>query len=925
MKQHETTLHREHSVAELVAHLAHYLPAQGPIGVFIHHNTLHAFEHLSFEDAVLEAEKLYGAEPYLSEEAFRRDWRRGRILDSEVHHILSQEANAEIVPFLLDRRQLREAMILAERLPMSDDEVTWWKSEGRADSVRLALYNACVKLCLPYVDKRQPEVDRWEQTRPAVNPLLIRLCASYVDQGVSHWPMDGRPNGFLAVVRRLFGDALVVEPIPGLKQEFARQLKSGEDSEITVCRVLEKCSIPPQHWEQCLLKELLELGGWAGLFSRLEQAPDLAPYEQLPCRLMDYLAVRMTLRLCSFQSFRRDPQTRAEVVDREKPLASQLFAALEALGWKREQLDSLNGKLTGKFLEEVKAFHSRERRRVWQLAYELHHQEQVLSALSSFANTKKSAARPGRPEAQIFFCIDEREESIRRHVEEAAPGVETLGAAGFFGVAVDYVGIDDAHCMALCPAVIKPQHAVREVAHAEDKELHSVRVIRRRAWAWVLGQSMRASRTLFLGWFSTAILGLYSLFPLLVRVLAPRRWGQLREWLNARFLPEPRTEVTFMHQTQHDFELHGELQLGFSTQEKADRVGGLLRAAGLTKNFARLVLILGHGSTSLNNPHESAHDCGACGGRNGGPNARLFAAMANRPGVREKLLASGLEIPADTHFIGGCHDTANDGIELFDLDFVPATHRAELETLRGKLEIARSANALERCRRFESARGVDDPAAALRHMEARTEHLAEPRPEWGHGTNAVCFVGRRATTRGLFLDRRCFLVSYDNTQDPGEVFLSRLLSAAGPVCAGISLEYYFSRVDNQRYGCGTKLPHNVTGLIGVMDGFSSDLRTGLPWQMIEIHEPVRILFVIETSVEGMRLALKNAPVVDELVRNRWVRLSTLDPDSGEIHVYRDGDFERYTGKAVLPSVPTSRDWYRGHRDYLGPAILEFAR
>ncbi len=78
------------------------------------------------------------------------------------------------------------------------------------------------------------------------------------------------------------------------------------------------------------------------------------------------------------------------------------------------------------------------------------------------------------------------------------------------------------------------------------------------------------------------------------------------------------------------------------------------------------------------------------------------------------------------------------------------------------------------------------------------------------------------------------------------------MAAVVPVCAGISLEYYFSFVDNDRYGCGTKLPHNVTSLVGVMDGHASDLRTGLPWQMVEIHEPVRILFVVETTPERMR-------------------------------------------------------------------------
>ena len=261
---------------------------------------------------------------------------------------------------------------------------------------------------------------------------------------------------------------------------------------------------------------------------------------------------------------------------------------------------------------------------------------------------------------------------MRRALEEADPEVETFSAAGYFGVAVDYKGIDDPHSASYCPVVIKPQHAVREQPKAEDRDLHEKRRWRRRLMGMLRRSAYTSSRTLMRGWLSTAALGVLSAVPLIGHLLAPRRYAQLRAWMNKAFLPEPRTELTLMRNTAESHSAMTGLLTGFAPAEKAERVASVLMPAGLTRGFARLVVILGHGSTSLNNPHESAHDCGACGGRRGGPNARLFAAMANRAEVRERLRERGIDIPRDTWFVGGYHDTCNDDVELYDLDSVPA-------------------------------------------------------------------------------------------------------------------------------------------------------------------------------------------------------------------------------------------------------------
>jgi uncharacterized protein YbcC (UPF0753/DUF2309 family) len=171
----------------------------------------------------------------------------------------------------------------------------------------------------------------------------------------------------------------------------------------------------------------------------------------------------------------------------------------------------------------------------------------------------------------------------------------------------------------------------------------------------------------------------------------------------------------------------------------------------------------------------------------------------------------------------------------------------------------------------------------------------------------------------LFLDRRAFLVSYDPARDDDGAILARIMAAVVPVVAGISLEYYFSYVDPTGYGCGTKLPHNVTSLLGVMDGAQSDLRTGLPWQMVEIHEPSRLAIVVEAPRDRISRVVAGNRGIERLVRNRWIWLASLDPDSGALWESRASGWVEHSAEHPLPIVTgDSSAWYQGKRGFLPP-------
>jgi uncharacterized protein YbcC (UPF0753/DUF2309 family) len=426
-----------------------------------------------------------------------------------------------------------------------------------------------------------------------------------------------------------------------------------------------------------------------------------------------------------------------------------------------------------------------------------------------------------------------------------------------------------------------------------------------------------AARSPAFGAVLSSFVGVLASVPLVARTLFPRLAARVRAVFGRVIATPPRTRLVLEREPRCAPGATGPHR-GFTLDEMTANAERLLRDIGLIDAFAPLVLLLGHGSGSQNNPHKSAYDCGACGGSSGAPNARGAAQALNNPRVRAALGRRGIRVPDGTWFVGGLHNTCDDSVTLFDLDRVPDARHPDLDRACAEIETGLDRNAHERCRRFLSAPLNQSPAEARRHVEGRSEDLAQVRPELGHATNALAHVGRRERTRGLYLDRRAFLTAYDPTQDDeNATTLARTMAAIFPVCGGINLEYYFSHVDSPGYGCDTKLPHNLASLLGVMDGAASDLRTGLPWQMVEFHEPVRLLIVCETTPKKMTKVLDGNPMGKEMTANGWVQLAVQSPDSNELMVYEDGEFRPYRPQAQgLPVAASSADWYRGCRDHL---------
>lgn len=363
--------------------------------------------------------------------------------------------------------------------------------------------------------------------------------------------------------------------------------------------------------------------------------------------------------------------------------------------------------------------------------------------------------------------------------------------------------------------------------------------------------------------------------------IAPSAADALHERLRRELALTPRGMSTRLQRIT----LHG-----FSVAEQAYGVEAALRLMGFTSGFSRLVVMCSHGSTSDNNPYESALDCGACGGNSGLPNARAFAAMANNQAVRKVLEMRGLKIPSDTHFVAASHDTTRNDVRIVDLEDVPPTHRKDLVRLLEDLNEAGTQAALERGMALERPAARASRRDPQQRARRRSVDWAQVRPEWGLSKNNLLIIGRRELTRPLDLQGRSFLHSYDYRQDFSGKLLETIMTAPLIVAQWINMEHYFSTVDNEVYGSGSKVYHNIVGRVGVMSGATSDLRLGLPAQTVldgpvPYHEPMRLLAVIEAPRVRVESVIATHPGLERLFQNEWVSLVVCEPNEAAFYHY----------------------------------------
>jgi uncharacterized protein len=669
----------------------------------------------------------------------------------------------------------------------------------------------------------------------STHSLLFRVLCSYLDQGISMWSFPIHDKGFLSSIRELERTSFS----GFFSTKRAKKLLQAHTSITDLLKIIVG---DERFYETYIFDQQFSHPGWSGMVATIESNPS-SLLDKKAITLEEIIIFELLLEIDTLD--KKFGENWAPLASRISETPKNLFAAVDY----DEHFEVLS---------------------LWQQAFEWTLYDQVLAGIKQYKPSNEKIT----PSFQGFFCMDDRECSFRRHIEHLDKNAITFGTAAFFNFEFFYQPVEGKFFTKLCPAPMTPKYLIKEEKrkkkHAKDFHYH------------------KRSHSLFFGWIISQTLGFSAALKLFINIFKPTM--------------TPATSASFKHLNQKS-KLHIEntdvneivegLQVGFTVEEMANRVEGLLKSNGLVDNFASIVYLVGHGATSVNNTHYAGYDCGACCGRPSSVNAKVACFAINHPGVREILVQRGISIPDETQFLPALHDTTRDDITFYDVDTLNEVNMELHQQNVIVFEAALDNNAKERSRRFDTIDSTQSLKKVHESIKRRSVSLFEPRPELNHATNAMCFVGRRSLSKHLFLDRRSFMNSFDYTIDPSGDFLAGILGAVAPVGGGINLEYYFSRVDNQKLGAGSKLPHNVMGLIGVANGIDGDLRPGLPSQMIEVHDPIRLLVVVEHFPEKVKYAITKNPATYEWFINEWVKLVVVHPETLELYQFKNGDFQIY--------------------------------
>lgn len=737
----------------------------------------------------------------------------------------------------------------------------------------------------------------WRELEDFVLPIVI----SYFDQGLNRWNLESHKSaGLWQWYLHCVNSSL------NFKASFLPELKSAlqNTSETTlfkdIATVLEFRCPRAEHWFSHLQALILHFKGWSGMIQILEKNPDLYPLVKRKISLVDWVAILVitesAINAQNEKPWWGKPLWNPDPIElRKKTIQShlhkiknhectfyqsflhQLRSHLNLQLGKSEFLSSFTLQssslsVTPSPLEIPTTSDPTWIKSSFPPLNLLEPQETELTSSGSSKSSpftsetvqiKTANEVKSNPHVQVLLCLDDREESIRRAIESINPHYETFGVLGFFGIDVKLKRPGHLISQPHCPPVIQARKIAEEIPPTPHAS----------SWIYTKLKSFlpyfNESHFTFIEPLITILFWpIYAVF-LTMRSLTPQLYSQIRQNFQTDVYLNSASSIHFI--------------TPYTIQEKVSLVAELLGGAGLHEITAPLVIAMGHASTTSNNPFQKSYGCGACSGQSGFSNAKVFSEFANDPTIRAELKHLGIIIHDHVTFLAACHDTSQDHAVYADQNETYLQTHQEKQTLyqqfKNDMKLALQKNKEERWNQFQ--------LPTYQTAQARSADWSQPRPEFGHTGVSLAIFGPRSLTQGLDLKRKAFLMSYEPHLDPTGQHLSYVILNALPVCANINLDYYTSAAFPKAFGAGSKLPLNIVSGLGMMSGSKGDLRVGLSTQMIDRHEPLRLLSLVYCEKAHLEKAISSSPRLQNIIKNNWIHLIRIDPSTLQFEMITD--------------------------------------
>ncbi|MEY3370389.1 MAG: hypothetical protein RLZZ361_1059 [Cyanobacteriota bacterium] len=777
-----------------------------PLKDFVAVNPYHELLDFNFKDASQLVSEIYGSKMFMDKDFYLNAINNGIINEEDILLAIKEENLNDI-----GINELKEYLINSDITDLG------------------AMHLPLIKdLASQYTEK--------DWTKICMERISL-WCSNYFDKGQAVWSCPWKSQDlYLAWIEEASLDKF--PEIIGLKnfREFIKSLPKDSDQMISLA--LSELGISDNQAERYCHRLLASINGWSSYCRYFLWEAEL--YGKTDSKLKDFLAVNLAWELALFRLI---SQNQNEFIT-EWNSFKQLY-------------NSKNQKTEANVHDKIKY--------LLQLAFEKSWQRklfnQILENNPKDTNQKKTL--------QMIFCIDVRSEVFRRNLESLDKNFQTLGFAGFFGFAVEYLKLGESVGQSQCPVLLTPNSKISETIKGKTSfEIKNII------------QAIAIQETAENIWnkFKMSAVSCFSF-------VGPVGFAYLPKLLQDSF-PKFKINNAESYKLEPNLECSGNhgMEFGLSLDKRITIAYQALQAMSLTKDFAKFIIITGHAGSAVNNPHKAGLDCGACGGHSGESNAKIAVEVLNDPHVREALELKNIFIPDDTVFLAALHDTTTDQITVFNQESLNLTTKLELCSILEKIDQASALTRKERASKLLIENSLS------KNIFDRAFDWSQVRPEWALAGCSAFVAAPRSLTKDLNLEGKVFLHDYIWQDDSNFNILNLIMTAPMIVASWISYQYYAAVVDNKTFGSGNKVLHNVSGLIGVLEGNGGDLRSGLPIQSLHdgnswIHEPRRLTVLIEAPIDQINKIIKNNELVKNLLDHQWIHLFAINSENKSLWRY----------------------------------------